>query len=280
MIFDIIFHLSIYKNYNHLTFLNKKRFSEKLNLGNNNQKLEHFIKNEKNKKIFYVSKKLKINNNFINNIENKKNCISKINDTKQFYNNKCYHNQYSINNLFEIENCNSIFINKTISKKKHLNNRNIINDINDENNKKIKEKIFSIQKKNKITSKKMGNSSNEIRVKKNNKFIFMNKLLIKKKSKKKDIIKKKCRKSLYRGVSKNGNKWQTIISYKYFKGYIGSYPTQDLAARVYDIFSIKYRGIKAKTNFKYNLHQIQKIIEVNIDYKSDNIEEIILNLIN
>ena len=137
LIFDIIFHLSIYKNYNHLTFLNNKRISQNLNLGNNNYKLEHFIKNEKNKKIFYVSKKLKINKNFINNIENKKNFISKINDTKQFYNNKCYHNQYSINNLFEIENCNSIFINKTISKKKHLNNRNIINDINDENNKKI-----------------------------------------------------------------------------------------------------------------------------------------------
>ena len=53
-----------------------------------------------------------------------------------------------------------------------------------------------------------------------------------------------------------------------------------MAARVYDIFSIKNRGIKAKTNFQYNLHQIQKISEVNIDYNSDNIEEIILNLIN
>ena len=146
--------------------------------------------------------------------------------------------------------------------------------------KKLNKKFFQLKKKNKKTSNKMENFSNEIRVKKNNKFIFMNKLLIKEKRKKKDIIKKKSRKSLYRGVSKNGKKWQTIISYKYCKGYIGSYPTQDLAARVNDIFSIKNRGIKAKTNFQYNLHQIQKISEVNIDYNSDNIEDIILNLIN
>lgn len=137
----------------------------------------------------------------------------------------------------------------------------------------IKERIFLIEKKSNIIS-------NEIRVKKNNKMIFMNKCLIKQKKKNKDIIKAKLRKSLYRGVSKNGKKWQTIVSSKYFKGYIGTYSTEELAARVYDLVSIKNSGIKAKTNFQYNSHQIQKINEAVIDFNAKNIEEIIFNLIN
>ena len=109
--------------------------------------------------------------------------------------------------------------------------------------------------------------------------IFMNKCLIKQKKNKKIIKEKILRKSLYRGVSKNGKNWQTIVSSKYFKGYIGTYPTEELAARVYDLVSIKNSGIKAKTNFQYNSHQIQKINEAIIDFKAKNIEEIILNLI-
>ena len=111
--------------------------------------------------------------------------------------------------------------------------------------------------------------------------IFMNKSLIKGKNKKRDFIREnKNRRSIYRGVSKNGNKWQVIVYSKYLNGYIGVYPTQELAARVYDIYSIKNKGLKANTNFMYNLHQIQKISEANIDYNSENIEEIISNLIN
>ena len=143
-----------------------------------------------------------------------------------------------------------------------------------------KENICSTQNNCKITSNEV-NFSNEIRVKKNHKMIFMNKCLIREKNKKKNFIKEnKNRRSIYRGVSKNGSKWQTIVYSKYFNGYIGVYPTQELAARVYDIFSIKNKGLKANTNFMYNIHQIQKIIESNIDYKSENIEEIISNLIN
>ena len=33
------------------------------------------------------------------------------------------------------------------------------------------------------------------------------------------------------------------------KSYIGTYPTEDLAARVQDIFAIKSKGDKAKTNY-------------------------------
>ena len=92
-------------------------------------------------------------------------------------------------------------------------------------------------------------------------------------------MKKKKRSSIYRGVSKNSNKWQVIISYKDNKKYIGLYKTQEIAARIYDFISIKNKGIKAKTNFEYNIHQIQTIIDSNIDYNSDNIEEIISYLI-
>ena len=35
------------------------------------------------------------------------------------------------------------------------------------------------------------------------------------------------------------------------KKYIGSYETEEMAARVYDKYSILVNGIKAKTNFPY-----------------------------
>ena len=85
---------------------------------------------------------------------------------------------------------------------------------------------------------------------------------------------------MYRGVSKNGSNWQVIMSSKDNKGYVGMYKTQEIAARIYDIVSIKNKGIKAKTNFEYDLHQIQNISEAYIDYKSEDIEEIISDLIN
>lgn len=44
------------------------------------------------------------------------------------------------------------------------------------------------------------------------------------------------------------------------KCYLGSYLSEEMAARVYDIFAIKNRGIKARTNFIYNNIQKKKII--------------------
>ena len=46
------------------------------------------------------------------------------------------------------------------------------------------------------------------------------------------------------------------------KYYLGRYPSEELAARIYDIFAIKYRGIKARTNFIYNNNQIKKIVKM------------------
>jgi hypothetical protein len=63
------------------------------------------------------------------------------------------------------------------------------------------------------------------------------------------------------------------------KSYIGSYPSEELAARIYDILALKNRGIKARTNFIYNSKQIKTICELDIDIKSKDIEDIISRLI-
>ena len=48
------------------------------------------------------------------------------------------------------------------------------------------------------------------------------------------------------------------------KIYIGSYPVEEDAARIYDILTLKFRGIKAKTNYYYNYEQIKKIQALDI----------------
>ena len=62
------------------------------------------------------------------------------------------------------------------------------------------------------------------------------------------------------------------------KNYISSYTSEEVAARIYDILEIKKRGIKAKTNFKYNNLEMEQIKEMDIDIKSKNIEELICSL--
>lgn len=87
------------------------------------------------------------------------------------------------------------------------------------------------------------------------------------------------RSSKYRGVSRNGNNWQVFLMINRSKTYVGTFPSEEIAARVYDIMSIKYRGIKARTNFIYNNDQIKMIKEIEVDIKSRNIYEIISKLI-
>ena len=70
------------------------------------------------------------------------------------------------------------------------------------------------------------------------------------------------------------------MMYKKNKSYIGTYYSEELAARIYDIVSIKKIGIKAKTNFLYNNEKISKILKATFDFKSPNISRLILELIN
>lgn len=70
----------------------------------------------------------------------------------------------------------------------------------------------------------------------------------------------KSRRSKYRGVSRNGSQWQVLIMIKKKKLYMGSYPNEEKAARVYDIAALNYHGYKAKTNYEYTKEEIEKII--------------------
>lgn len=58
------------------------------------------------------------------------------------------------------------------------------------------------------------------------------------------------------------------MKYKNKNPYIGIYPSEILAARIYDIVSIKAKGIKANTNFIYSNNQILSILNTGINYKS------------
>jgi len=172
---------------------------------------------------------------------------------------------YPINN--EIINCEKNFSEASNSYQKESNKIKTITDNIEKsliNNRsiKIKKHIYDLQ------------SNNEIKVFKNKKIVYVNKKLLNsysisrsiKKFGKNNFIIRKNRSSKYRGVSRNGNKWQVLIMINNKNCYLGNYSSEDLAARVYDFQAIKSRGLKAKTNFAYNKDQIKKIYnkEINI----------------
>lgn len=57
--------------------------------------------------------------------------------------------------------------------------------------------------------------------------------------------------SRYRGVSRNGKKWQVQLLGNLRKRYIGSIGDEESAAKIYDYYAIISHGLKAKTNFSY-----------------------------
>lgn len=140
-------------------------------------------------------------------------------------------------------------------------------------------------KKNIFLEEMMNMNSNEIKVMKNNKIVYANNIdsfsKINKIRNKKYLfeIRKRNRGSKYRGVSKNGNQWQVLIMFRNSKSYIGTYSSEELAARVYDISAIKNKGVKAITNFNYSPKQINNILSNDIDIKAKNINLIILDLL-
>jgi hypothetical protein len=157
-----------------------------------------------------------------------------------------------------------------------------------ENNHMIQFKYFCTTKN--VTVKHIFDlqTNNEIKVLKNNKVVYVNKKLLNKystargikKFKKINFIIRKNRSSKYRGVSKNGYKWQVLMMINNKKCYLGNYPSEDLAARIYDIHSIKTRGIKARTNFVYDNNQIKKIYNKNINIKCNDISDIMAQINN
>ena len=211
-------------------------------------------------------------------------------------------NNYSTNSLTNISK-NNIFINNNIKENMKFNNDNNIrkeicnknikyknNSLINMHNKTITEKknVFNVihiknKKKYKKNDKNFSEYNNEIKMLKNHKIVYANKSLLNsystakniKEFNKKIFIKKSKRSSIYRGVSKNGNQWQVLMMINKNKSYIGSYPSEETAARIYDILALKIKGFKARTNFKYNYNEIIKICETQIDIKAKNIDEII-----
>jgi len=67
--------------------------------------------------------------------------------------------------------------------------------------------------------------------------------------------------SKYRGPSKNRKKWQVMKMINKETVRIGAVKTELDAARIYDFLAILTEGLIAKTNFNYNVEQIQIIMK-------------------
>ena len=217
------------------------------------------LKENYNKLLFLGSKRNDHDNQCISQNENKFENLQYINTL-----NNCKNDEKKIYKDIDINGEN---INNIINQNNFENNNLELNEFIMNNNVDLQEKqVF-------------GNIRKVIRYKKT---VYMNKLIIKDKVKK-TIIKRKRegkRSSKYRGVSQNGIGWQTLMMYKSDKPYIGTYHSEELAARIYDVVSIKKNGIKSKTNFIYNNEQIDRILKAKINFKDKNISNIISELIN
>jgi len=238
----------------------------------NNSNLKNILINNDSNILFSKCKENEINiNNFINNSIN--NPIFGLNE-KEFYNPNFNYieekNKGNINNNLNININNNINISNYINNNDIDNNviSNISNSVCLDNKKPLNKKYLfkvhhfkNIRNKRKVYKKyiKKTDKNNEIKVLKNKKVVYVNSSLLNSYSTSKNIkifnkitfVCKNKRTSKYRGVSKNGNQWQVLMMINKSKKYIGSYDSEELAGRIYDILAFKYKGIKARTNFKY-----------------------------
>lgn len=199
---------------------------------------------------------------------------------------------YEVNNFkkFSSESPNNLKQEENNNPKNFIDNKEVIliNNNSHINNSSTKLKYFNIEKKISRNFLLDLDSNNEIKVLKNRKIVYVNKDLLNnystsrtiKKLKKINFVKINKTSSKYRGVSRNGNNWQVLIMINNKKYYIGSYPFEEIAAKIYDIVAIKARGVKAKTNFPYNNIQMKNIYETNININSGKISEIMKQISN
>ena len=238
------------------------------------------------------------NSNSNNSIINNFNFVEKENVCNNSSNENMNDNYYITNNISNHDNDKTInqttinilkkdnskinsSDNNIIIKNKYFNISNIFKSekVNQNNNNNITNKTESVLSTN-------TENNNEIKVLKNNKVVYVNSYLLNspstskklKKLKKITFIGKSKRSSQFRGVSKNRNQWQVLLMFKKSKSYVGSYNSEEIAAKIYDILAIKLRGVKARTNFKYSYEQIKKIGDTDFDKNSKNLEEIIIKL--
>ncbi|KAI3893144.1 hypothetical protein MKX03_020169 [Papaver bracteatum] len=65
--------------------------------------------------------------------------------------------------------------------------------------------------------------------------------------------------SMYRGVTRSGERWQVQINVRNKYLYLGAFDTQEEAATAYDIAALKYRGASAVTNFPISNYNVEHI---------------------
>lgn len=227
---------------------------------------------------------------FINNIKNSNNGIQNLGKIENLLKNLINLNTQNQNiDVEENEKKNDLNkqqeIDSLINEKLNSNNNsNITDNIENINNKP--NNIFNVMNINNVDSQN-GVNKNDEKIMINNKYVYANPNEINsypysksyRNSKKVTFVGLGKRSSKYRGVSKNGNQWQVLIMVNKSKTYIGTYPSESIAARIYDIIAIKNRGIKARTNFVYSKNQLDKICSNDIDIKAKNINEVIYKLL-
>ena len=251
----------------------KRNFQTNFLFDNSNiilQKNQFFINNS-----FRINKKDIEQTNYKQNKDNEKLNENKINEFKKELESN---DKTEFNKILNYSN-----INNSGFSSNYKNKNTDKNTSHDENNINSNNKVLFI-----ITQEKNAkdNKNNEIKVFKNKKIVYINRTLLNSYNTSKNLKKVKNiafigetkRSSKYRGVSKNGNQWQVLFMNHNKKSYVGRYSSKEVAARIYDILEIKKRGIKARTNFKYNNIQMKRIKDIDIDIKSKNINDFIDNL--
>ena len=139
-------------------------------------------------------------------------------------------------------------------------NEILMKDVNNNHNRKKNKFIVCDSKYNK-----------KIRILSNHKLLFDNNMLTKEyiiyknQQKETNEYKRTMKNSTYRGVSKNGKKYQVFISNNNINYYLGVFQSEESAALIYDYFALLLHGRKALTNFNYNKEYINKIISTKIN---------------
>ena len=232
-------------------------------------------KNVNNIKINKInSEKINLGNNKdINNInkqqstENKNKDLSSLNNNSKTNNNKNINlnsKENNINNNIKEEKSNSQII-------PEKNTQTSLTKSQNQNTKpKIHKVFFNIKES---SPKKEGDLLTKKRKRfiKNNKLVFVqmdeNELNLKNEKvydEDEDLdfqTNTKPRGSRFRGVSKNGSQWQVLIMVRKKKRYLGSFSSEEEAARAYDKVALQNHGNKAKTNYDYTKEEIEKILQ-------------------
>eukprot|EP00347_Sterkiella_histriomuscorum_P007175 403349972 len=94
-------------------------------------------------------------------------------------------------------------------------------------------------------------------------------LVVKSKQKSLYLQTRSQRGSKFRGVSKNGKKWQVMIVKGIAKKYLGAISNELRAAKLYDKYAMIIQGLQAKTNFSYTKKQITELLEDDDDQGAD-----------